>query len=548
MSDSGTKRPPNSPNRPSGPGRSMRLDLASRRPSSRRAPPRLRRRHRVAPAVSTSARRAFVMKSRISSGSLRPGADSTPVETSTPAGPQVGDGLAPRCRGAGRRETIRRWWSTTPSARRQSKTWPEPGLSPSTMQVVRAELLEAGDGALAGAEGLDHQRHPGADPLRVLGRLVPVQLRGAQPGGVHGLDHPLRRLVAEHPDGQDVLGQALGDVAGELDGDLPRRRGEDEARPPDAPRLTASRASASEVMPQILTNSSSLTASAPPTGWPDEARAAGRPGRRRARASRRPGWRRSRPRPAAGRRPRRGSPTPPPRARRPGSSPASAHARSWSTCEGPQVALVHADDARPRRPAPAPARARRAPRPARRAPSSSARAAQRRQLVVVERRHDQQDGVGAHEAGVGDVGLLHGEVLAQHGQARRLPGGGQVGGRSAEEVGVGQDREAGRPARHVLLGDQVGLEVRVELALGRRAPLDLGDAREPVTPAARRRSPWGGRLPPPAPPAHRARDVVRRGPGPMGGKDLLQVGGHERLSVAARPLALAHGRRQAQDP
>ena len=93
ISDSGTNRPPNSPNRPSGPGSAIRL--MSPRPASRRARrgpvPRPGSGSRA--SASVSAARALTMKSRTLSGSLRPGADSTPEETSTPRGPQVGHGL-----------------------------------------------------------------------------------------------------------------------------------------------------------------------------------------------------------------------------------------------------------------------------------------------------------------------------------------------------------------------------------------------------------------------------------------------------------------------
>ncbi len=91
----------------------------------------------------------------------------------------------------------------------------------------------------------------------------------------------------------------------------------------------------------------------------------------------------------------------------------------------------------------------------------------RPELVVGQRGGDQQHGVGAHQAGVGHVGPLHGEVLAQHGQAGRLAGRSQVGDRPAEEVDVGQDRQAGGPAGDVVLGHQIGLQARVQIPLGR---------------------------------------------------------------------------------
>ena len=40
------------------------------------------------------------------------------------------------------------------------------------------------------------------------------------------------------------------------------------------------------------------------------------------------------------------------------------------------------------------------------------------QLVVVQRRHNEEHGVRAHEPGIGHVGLAHGEVLAQDREPR----------------------------------------------------------------------------------------------------------------------------------
>ena len=82
------------------------------------------------------------------------------------------------------------------------------------------------------------------------------------------------------------------------------------------------------------------------------------------------------------------------------------------------------------------------------------------------------------QAGVDHVDLGHGEVLAQDGQTGGVPGRLQVAHRPTEELHVGQHREAGRTTRHVLLGHQVGLEVGVEVALGRGPALHLGDTGE----------------------------------------------------------------------
>ena len=251
-----------------------------------------------------------------------------------------------------------------------------------------------------------------------------------------------------------------------------------------------SRASASEVMPQILTNRSVAHRAADRV--PDQLARARRPGRPTAPASPRPGWRRSRRRPAGGRRRRPGCPTRPPPRRRRGMRGRQRAGPLVVHVEGAQVALVDPDQAGARRPGPGRARASSCTSTSAARPSASARPANRTQLLVVEGGHDQQHGIGPHQPGVDDVGLVHGEVLAQH-RAAPTPRGppARSAGRPAEVLAVGQHRQAGRAPGHVLLGHQVGLQVRVEVALGRRPALDLGDARR--APAAQRAGEVPGR-------------------------------------------------------
>ena len=69
-----------------------------------------------------------------------------------------------------------------------------------------------------------------------------------------------------------------------------------------------------------------------------------------------------------------------------------------------------------------------------------------RQLLVGRGGDDQQDGVGAHQPGIADVGTAHREVLAQHGQAAS-PGGPQVGGRPPKyATSVSTDTHVAPPA------------------------------------------------------------------------------------------------------
>ena len=212
---------------------------------------------------------------------------------------------------------------------------------------------------------------------------------------------------------------------------------------------------------------------------------------------------------------------------------ASAAARSWSTAKVRRSRWLT-----PTRRAPA-ARARSSSSSS----CTSTRAARPRcvgagleagQLVVVECGGDQQHGVGPHEAGVDHVDLRHGEVLAQH----REPAASWAAVRRSSTEPPKNSRSV-RTERHdappggVLLGHQVGLEVGVEVALGGRAALDLGDA---ARPAPRPRSAAGEV-------ARRRQDrpaglrrlrhqlvgvpAVVTSAGPVRGEDVRQVGGHD---------------------
>ena len=89
------------------------------------------------------------------------------------------------------------------------------------------------------------------------------------------------------------------------------------------------------------------------------------------------------------------------------------------------------------------------------------------QLEGVEHGGDEQDGVGAHQPGVGGVAGIDGEVLAQRRQRRRRSGRFEVGHRPGEELLVGEHGQARGAA--VLVGQRQlgGVEVAVEITLGR---------------------------------------------------------------------------------
>ena len=98
-------------------------------------------------------------------------------------------------------------------------------------------------------------------------------------------------------------------------------------------------------------------------------------------------------------------------------------------------------------------------------------------LRQLQRRHDQQDGVGADGAGAADlVGVDH-EVLAQH---RDVAGGArfdQVVLAALEELHVGQHRQAGGAMGFIAPGNGGGIEVLPDYASGGTGLLDLGDYR-----------------------------------------------------------------------
>jgi hypothetical protein len=158
-----------------------------------------------------------------------------------------------------------------------------------------------------------------------------------------------------------------------------------------------------------------------------------------------------------------------------------------------------------------------------------ARGDQLGQLVLGEGGDDEQAGVGAHQAGVGDVPRRDGEVLAQHRDRHGRPALHEVGGRAAEVLLVGEDAEAGGPAALVRLGQRWGDEVGDQRAERRRAALHLRDDGQPALACgvAHRALEAPGRRHGPRPVeevGHRA--VVGGGPGPVPLQDGVEVRGH----------------------
>ena len=110
-------------------------------------------------------------------------------------------------------------------------------------------------------------------------------------------------------------------------------------------------------------------------------------------------------------------------------------------------------------------------------PSANAASSSVARRRVVDRRHDDQDAVGAPGARFRDlIGLEH-EILAQRRQGGRGARGGQEFGLALERRRVGQHREAGRAARLIGARERRRIEVGADQALRRARLLDLGDQR-----------------------------------------------------------------------
>ena len=144
--------------------------------------------------------------------------------------------------------------SGAPSASAQSNTSPDPGAGEST-RIASAPYVAARSSArVARGERLDHERDSRRDVASRLGCLVPVQLRGAAARPCARSRPPARaaRRGTRRPsspraaDGERCRARPAGAIC----------RGDGAKTNPtaSAPSATASSASSSLVMPQILTN------------------------------------------------------------------------------------------------------------------------------------------------------------------------------------------------------------------------------------------------------------------------------------------------------
>jgi len=151
---------------------------------------------------------------------------------------------------------------------------------------------------------------------------------------------------------------------------------------------------------------------------------------------------------------------------------------------------------------------------------------QARELAVLERRDDQQDGVCSHRPSIENVALAHGEVLAQHGELDGGARGLEVGTAAGEERLVGEHGQTARPACSVRSRQGCRVELGREHTLRRRAALDLGDQCD-VADAAQRHSELPRRRGGPCGLLERVvRSSVRGRPSAVVRNDLVEVRPH----------------------
>jgi len=93
-------------------------------------------------------------------------------------------------------------------------------------------------------------------------------------------------------------------------------------------------------------------------------------------------------------------------------------------------------------------------------------AVERSEIGVGESGDDEEDGVGAMDAGFEELKLVDDEVFAQAGNLHRLRGEFEIAQRALEELLVGEDREAGGSGGFEFGGERGDVEVGANQALG----------------------------------------------------------------------------------
>ena len=194
------------------------------------------------------------MKRRSLRGSLRPGAASTPVATSTPHG-RTRRIASPTLSGLSPPASIRRTPPGAPSARRQSNTLPEPGLGESTSTTSAGEFAADRERGITRRRTLDHEAHTFSDPSHFRERLGTVRVAPRASRDVTATSTTCSgRSFLNTPTGSTSVGRALSRCR------APRRAAPDaglgaKTNPTaSASSAAASSASSSFVIPQIFTN------------------------------------------------------------------------------------------------------------------------------------------------------------------------------------------------------------------------------------------------------------------------------------------------------
>src|SRR5207237_198034 len=96
------------------------------------------------------------------------------------------------------------WWRPSYPATLRARWRRRPrlgGVDQHPVGRIRAGA-RPGEAGVAGRKGLDDELDPEPDEPQVLGRLAAVELGALEARPPDDVDHPLRRLVAEHADGQ----------------------------------------------------------------------------------------------------------------------------------------------------------------------------------------------------------------------------------------------------------------------------------------------------------------------------------------------------------